>query len=811
MKQYQIDRIKDLMAAKCITNQELAAMCNISSMTIGRLLTKTDYNPTTDTIETIANALGVHEQYIYEAEADTKSKIPLNGYIEFNNKVSRIKTFEELENVFNGIKQILNTPELAKSLLDQDEANRQTQSQQPIDITTIDLSKQEQYDTSKLYTWSFRKSDDEKEEMMNDLGNMCQGYPFKVAGEQFLNSECAYISGMFSQNTPKAIEIQKELQASDNGYQAKKSIRRKYEQVGFSREDWNTFNVQWMLYVVWQKVSQNKAFAKKLRKIPSYAMIVENSTFQKGETSDFWGMKNQAIKDAVPILETAAEVECFTSKKKDKNNAKMKARNSVNHIGTWEGVNCMGKILTICKHCLENGTEPPIDYDLLRSKQIHLFGNLLTFDDEAMMHLPKKQNKSKVVISNETKTPLKSTDGKVRGIIGAVIGEVVGSRFEFAKSLPKKRYELFANQCSFTDDTVLTIAIADSLLHNKEFQDTLWMWGKKYPHAGFGRSFKEWLKRKKKDGNATNDSKGNGCGMRVSPIGFYAKTLDEALELAKQSAIITHNSKEGIRGAQSIAAATYLAKEQRPKHEIRAYLEETFGYNLHITDEDIFDNKRKLDGNEKALAETTCPLAIIAFLVTEDYESAIRKAISYHADTDTVACMTGGIAAAYYGVPQAIINEVADYLPQEIIDIINEFDGIHIENTRTTPKDSHRWGDIYVYGSGDNKNGETEAFIASKYFGAGKVIEGIDKRAYAIPVVGRSLDDIKLAVERFIEYAETHQDKTFLVTEIGCSKAGYTPKDIAPMFEKAKAMSNVYLPMVFKNVPTIWEKRKKKQ
>ena len=386
------------MEANGISNQELASMCNISAMTISRLLTKNDYNPTTDTIETIANALGVHEQYIYEAETDAKSKIPLNGYIEFNGAISRIKTFNQLEKVYNDIKHDLDTPKLAESLLDQDKANKLTQSQQPIDITAIDLSKQEEYDTSKLYTWSFRKSDDEKEEMMNDLGNMCQGYPFKVCGEQFLNSECAYISGLFSQNTPKAIEIQRELQASDNGYEAKKSIRRKYEQVGFSRTDWNTFNVQWMLNVVWQKVSQNNAFAKKLRKIPSYAMIVENSTFQNSETATFWGMKNQAIKDAVPILETAAEVKSFTSKKKNVNEAKMKARNSVNHIGTWEGVNCMGKILTICKHCLENGTEPPIDYDLLRSKQIYLFGNLLTFDDEAVKHLPKKRAKYKTII-----------------------------------------------------------------------------------------------------------------------------------------------------------------------------------------------------------------------------------------------------------------------------------------------------------------------------------------------------------------------------------------------------------------------------
>ena len=379
MKQYQIDRIKELMDARGVTIKELASKCGVSEMTIRRILDPA-HNPTTDNVEKVAEALGVHEQYIYEAEGETQSKVPINGYIEYGDTILKVKTFKQLEKVYTDIKHDLETPKLAKSLIAQDKANQKTQSKQPFDITTIDLFKNEQYDTSKIYTWSFRKSDDEKEEIINDLGNMCQGYPFDVCGERFLNSECAYISGMFSQNTPKAIEIQRELQKSDNGYEAKKAIRRKYEQVGLSRDDWNSFNVHWMLFVVWCKVTQNKKFAEKLRKIPPYAMIVENSTFQKGETATFWGMKNEAIKEATPIIETAAEVEGFTAKKKDMVKAKMEARNGVNHIGTWEGVNCMGKILTICKHCHETGTEPPINYDLLRSKNIYMFGKLLTFD-----------------------------------------------------------------------------------------------------------------------------------------------------------------------------------------------------------------------------------------------------------------------------------------------------------------------------------------------------------------------------------------------------------------------------------------------
>lgn len=412
MKQYQIDRIKDLMDAKGITSKELASKCGVSEMTIRRILDP-KHNPTTDNVEKVAEALGVHEQYIYETETESKSKQPISGYIEYGGTISSIKTFKQLEKVYESIKYDMATPKLAKSLLDQDRTNQKTQSKQSIDITAIDLFKKEQYDTSKLYTWSFRKSDDEKEEMLNDLGNMCQGYPFKVCGERFLNSECAYISGMFSQNTTKAIEIQRELQKSDNGYEAKKSIRRKYEQVGLSREDWNSYNVHWMLFVCWCKVTQNKKFAEKLRKIPPYAMIVENSTFQKAQkgkdTAAFWGMRNQAIKDATETLETAAKVQNHSAPKKDVEKAKMAARNSVNHIGTWEGVNCMGKILTICKHCLETGTEPPIDYNLLRSKNIYLFGKLLTFDDKPEPPKPVKRKKNatvkvKVTVGEATKT-----------------------------------------------------------------------------------------------------------------------------------------------------------------------------------------------------------------------------------------------------------------------------------------------------------------------------------------------------------------------------------------------------------------------
>ena len=407
-----------------------------------------------------------------------------------------------------------------------------------------------------------------------------------------------------------------------------------------------------------------------------------------------------------------------------------------------------------------------------------------------------------------------SSDGMVKGIIGAVIGDIIGSRFEFSKP-PTRKVDRFTTTSTLTDDSVMTVAIADAILHGKDYMESMLEWGGKYPKAGYGNRFKQLLKGKK---GLPTDSIANGSGMRVSPIGFHAKTLDEALERAKQSAIPSHNSVEGIKGAQSIAAAIFMARELRPKEEIKSYIEKEFGYNLSQTDEEIKahvstlrhgDAKKGIPA-EREFAENTCPLAIIAFLTTDDYESSIWKSISYGCDTDTVACMCGGIAAAYYGVPMEIINEAVEYLPREILSVINEFDNINLQNRRITPKEYDRWGAVFVYGSGNDLLKDEKGHIideggfdAKQNFGAkDKVKEGICNRSYAIPTMGKSLEEIKEGVDRFIEYAETHQEETFMVIEIGCKKAGYTPKDIAPMFAKIADLPNVYLPKKFREVLT---------
>lgn len=255
------------------------------------------------------------------------------------------------------------------------------------------------------------------------------------------------------------------------------------------------------------------------------------------------------------------------------------------------------------------------------------------------------------------------------GIIGAIIGDVVGSYYESRYRNPKStNISLFTKRSCFTDDTVMSLAVADWLLSGVPLQETMPNWGLRYPHRGYGGMFYKWLYINKN--KEPYNSFGNGASMRVSPCGYYAKSLKEAHELAKQSAEVTHNHPEGIKGAQSIASSIFLARQHKSKDEIRDYIEQTFGYNLHRSCDEIrpiyqFD----------VTCQGSCPEAIIAFLDSHDYESAIRLAVSLGGDSDTIACMTGGIAAAYYGIPTWLVKYVVtEYLPQYMLDIIENFD-----------------------------------------------------------------------------------------------------------------------------------------
>ena len=262
---------------------------------------------------------------------------------------------------------------------------------------------------------------------------------------------------------------------------------------------------------------------------------------------------------------------------------------------------------------------------------------------------------------------LQYTSSSKGGILGAIIGDIAGSSFEF-RNEKSTDIDLFAASDYFTDDTVMTIAVADWLMSDVSLVKAMRDWGRKYPRSGYGGMFFRWLFSKEEQ--PPYNSFGNGAGMRVSPCGYIARTLDEALDLAKQSAEVSHNHPEGIKGAQAIAAAIYLARQHTPKEEIRRCIEHTFGYNLQRTCDDI---RPTYEFDETC--QGSCPEAIIAFLDSTDYESAIRLAISLGGDSDTIACMTGGIAAAYYGIPDWMVEKAVKYLPNDMIEIINRFDG----------------------------------------------------------------------------------------------------------------------------------------
>lgn len=251
-------------------------------------------------------------------------------------------------------------------------------------------------------------------------------------------------------------------------------------------------------------------------------------------------------------------------------------------------------------------------------------------------------------------------------IIGTIAGDVIGSVYEF-NNIKTTEFDLFNPECKFTDDTVLTIAVADCILHKKPFAQTLAEYAKKYPDRGYGSLFSDWIHTQS---FLPYNSFGNDSAMRVSPVGFAFNNLEKVLKTAKLSAEITHDHSEGIKGAQAVATAVFLAKIGKSKQEIRSFIKSTFIYAMDFKLDDI---RSTYTFNETC--QNSVPQAITAFLESSDYEDAIRLAISIGGDSDTIACMTGGIAAAYYKeIPEEIIDFVVSKLPDEFIEIIDEFE-----------------------------------------------------------------------------------------------------------------------------------------
>ncbi len=255
---------------------------------------------------------------------------------------------------------------------------------------------------------------------------------------------------------------------------------------------------------------------------------------------------------------------------------------------------------------------------------------------------------------------------KSRTLIGAVAGDIIGSAYEW-DNVKTTDFELFPAHARFTDDTILTMAVAKSIMYDEDFAQNIQDFARRYPHRGYGGHFKKWIYS---NNPQPYWSFGNGGAMRVSPVGFAFNDLETVLLKAKQSAEVTHNHPEGIKGAQAIAAAIFLARDGKDKNYIREYIEKQFDYDLDFTLEDIRPFYKFYP-----TAPLTVPQAIVAFLESTDFENAIRLAVSIGGDSDTIAAMTGSIAAAFYKeIPQYIIRQVEKILPQEFIQIMNEYD-----------------------------------------------------------------------------------------------------------------------------------------
>lgn len=251
-------------------------------------------------------------------------------------------------------------------------------------------------------------------------------------------------------------------------------------------------------------------------------------------------------------------------------------------------------------------------------------------------------------------------------MIGAIAGDIIGSVFEYC-NVKNTNFTLFNPGSTFTDDTVLTVAIADAVLYDKDYATTLKQYGRRYPDAGYGGRFIRWLSL---ENPKPYCSYGNGSAMRVSPVGFAFEPLEKVLAEAERSAAVTHNHPEGIKGAQAVATAVFLARHGCNKEEIKADLTARFAYNLAQTLDQIRPHYRF-----DVSCQGSVPQAIIAFLESENYEDAIRKAISIGGDSDTIASIAGAIAQAYYGpIPPFIDRKVRQMLPPDLLEVVEAFE-----------------------------------------------------------------------------------------------------------------------------------------
>lgn len=254
-------------------------------------------------------------------------------------------------------------------------------------------------------------------------------------------------------------------------------------------------------------------------------------------------------------------------------------------------------------------------------------------------------------------------------MLGAIAGDIIGSPYEGFPAavipLGDPAVPLFGPDSEFTDDSVLTVATADALLNNRPYVEAYHEYFHLYPDAGYGVHFIAWAYRRETE---AYNSWGNGSAMRVSPVGFAATSLEEALAEAKRSAEVTHNHPEGVKGAQAVASAIYLARTGSSQAEIRDYLRREIGYALDFKLDDLRPTYRF-----DVSCQGSVPIALTAFLESGNWEDAVRRAAAMGGDTDTITCITGGVAQARYGLPESVVEQVFRRLPEALASVAVEF------------------------------------------------------------------------------------------------------------------------------------------
>lgn len=266
---------------------------------------------------------------------------------------------------------------------------------------------------------------------------------------------------------------------------------------------------------------------------------------------------------------------------------------------------------------------------------------------------------------------------------GAILGDMVGAPYEFDRGGKTKEFPLFSGGSEWTDDTVMTLAVASALMEaagksaeelRRELVRQMLAWGRKYQDAGYGVRFYAWLGGESPE---PYGSFGNGSAMRVSAAGWLYETLEETRSIARLTAEVTHNHPEGIKGAEATASAIFLARTGSSKPEIRAYITKEFGYDLSRTCDEIRPGYHHVES-----CQETVPEAFTAFFEGADFEDVLRTAVSLGGDSDTLTCIAGGLAEAFYGVPEKLEAECRVRLNKDMLAVLDKFDGVRKARVR---------------------------------------------------------------------------------------------------------------------------------